>query len=60
MKLLPLLTGCEPLNTQSPRFLFTDINQQCNLKCKHCLFWARPEVELPGHISIERRGEIIA
>ncbi|MBI83239.1 MAG: radical SAM protein [Planctomycetaceae bacterium] len=60
MKLLPLLTGCDPLNTQAPRFLFTDINQQCNLKCKHCMLWARPEVELPGHISIERRSEIIA
>ncbi|MEE3368124.1 MAG: radical SAM protein [Planctomycetota bacterium] len=60
MKLFPLLTDWGPLNTQPPRFLFTDINQQCNLKCKHCMFWARPELELPGHISIERRSEIIA
>ncbi len=43
-----------------PRFLFIDINQQCNLRCKHCLYWAREEVALPGHISVARRNEIVA
>ncbi len=43
-----------------PKFMFVDINQHCNLKCKHCMFWTRKEVALPGHISVERRSEIIA
>ncbi len=43
-----------------PRFLFVDINQHCNLKCKHCMYWAREEVTLRGHISVERRAQIIA
>ncbi len=45
---------------QPPRYLFVDINQHCNLKCKHCMYWTREEVALPNHISIERRAEIIA
>jgi len=46
--------------TEPPKFLFLDTNQHCNLKCKHCMYWKREEVALPGHISVERRGEIIA
>ena len=45
---------------QPPKFLFVDINQQCNLRCKHCMYWMREELALPGHISIQRRSEIIA
>lgn len=45
--------------TGAPKFLFLDTNMQCNLKCRTCMYWTREEVELPGHISIERRGEII-
>jgi MoaA/NifB/PqqE/SkfB family radical SAM enzyme len=45
---------------QPPKFLFVDINQQCNLRCKHCMYWMREEQVLPGHISIQRRSEIIA
>ena len=45
---------------QPPKFLFVDINQQCNLRCKHCMYWMREEQALPGHISIQRRSEIIA
>lgn len=43
----------------APKFLFLDTNLQCNLKCRTCMYWTREEVVLPGHISIERRGEII-
>lgn len=42
-----------------PSFLFVELNQQCNLHCKHCFYWTRDEVVLPGHISIARRAEII-
>lgn len=42
-----------------PKFLFVDINQHCNLKCNHCMYWKRKEVVLPGHISVARRSEII-
>jgi MoaA/NifB/PqqE/SkfB family radical SAM enzyme len=45
---------------EPPKFLFVDINQQCNLRCKHCMYWLREEVALPGHISIQRRSEIVA
>jgi MoaA/NifB/PqqE/SkfB family radical SAM enzyme len=44
---------------QPPQFLFVDINQHCNLQCKHCMYWMRQEVALPGHISVARRSEII-
>jgi MoaA/NifB/PqqE/SkfB family radical SAM enzyme len=44
---------------QPPKFLFVDINQHCNLKCRHCMYWRRQEVVLPGHISVARRSEII-
>ena len=44
---------------QPPKFLFLDTNLQCNLKCKHCMYWTRPEIALPTHITIERRAEII-
>ena len=50
--------GTEPMQPP-PRFLFVDINQHCNLKCRHCLYWTRKEVALPGHISVARRSEII-
>ena len=43
-----------------PKFLFLDINLQCNLKCKTCMYWTREEVVLPTHISIEQRSDIIA
>lgn len=42
-----------------PQFLFLDINLQCNLKCKTCMYWTRPEVALPTHITIEQRSDII-
>ena len=45
---------------QPPKFLFLDINLQCNLKCKTCMYWTREEVVLPTHISIEQRSDIIA
>jgi len=45
---------------EPPKFLFVDINRHCNLKCKHCLYWLRKETVLPGDLTIERRGEIIA
>jgi MoaA/NifB/PqqE/SkfB family radical SAM enzyme len=45
---------------QPPEFLFVDINQHCNLRCQHCMYWRREEVAQPGHISLARRGEIIA
>jgi MoaA/NifB/PqqE/SkfB family radical SAM enzyme len=44
---------------QPPRFLFVDINRQCNLRCQHCLYWTRKEVPQPGDISVARRSEII-
>ena len=44
---------------QPPRFLFVDINQHCNLKCQHCMYWTRQEVSLPSHLSVARRSEII-
>jgi len=43
-----------------PKFLYIDINLQCNLKCKTCMFWLRDEVVDPQHISISRRSEIIS
>ena len=59
MKLLPILTRSAPVMNHPPSFMFLDINQHCNLKCKHCMYWLRDEVALPGHISVERRSEII-
>jgi MoaA/NifB/PqqE/SkfB family radical SAM enzyme len=44
---------------QPPKFLFVDVNQHCNLKCKHCMYWTRKEVALPDHLSVARRSEII-
>lgn len=44
---------------QLPSFLFLEVNQQCNLHCKHCFYWTRDEVAEPSHISVARRQEII-
>ncbi len=49
----------DTLQLEPPKFLFVDINLQCNLKCKHCMYWTREEIVLPSHISVDRRAEII-
>ncbi|MGE0847397.1 MAG: radical SAM protein [Flavobacteriaceae bacterium] len=41
-----------------PRFLFTEINKRCNLRCGHCDFWQRDDDDRVNYLSRERRSEI--
>lgn len=47
------------LQFRPPRFLFIDVNQRCNLRCQHCMYWKVKTDDSSTHISIERRDEII-
>ncbi len=42
-----------------PCFLFLDVNQRCNLRCQHCIYWKQtvPSGFVP--LSEQRRREII-
>ena len=40
-----------------PRFLFVQVNDRCNLRCKHCLNWCLPPNPLP--MTSEKRRDII-
>ena len=42
-----------------PKFLFIDINNRCNFKCQHCLYWKKDDSDRGNYISIQRRNEII-
>ena len=42
-----------------PRFLFLDINQRCNLRCKHCHYWRRDDSDREHYLSTSQRHEII-
>ncbi len=45
---------------QPPRFLFLDLNQHCNLKCKHCMYWLRDDADVPGLLTVDQRAAIIS
>ncbi|HEX2964930.1 MAG TPA: radical SAM protein [Syntrophorhabdaceae bacterium] len=42
-----------------PRWLFIDINQRCNLRCQHCLYWKAKAVDSGAELSIDRRNELL-
>ena len=42
-----------------PRFLFLDINQRCNLRCKHCYYWRRDNSDRDLYLSTLQRHAII-
>jgi MoaA/NifB/PqqE/SkfB family radical SAM enzyme len=42
-----------------PRFLFVDVNQRCNMRCQHCMYWKTAKEDTSGFISIARRNEIL-
>jgi MoaA/NifB/PqqE/SkfB family radical SAM enzyme len=44
---------------QPPRFLFVDVNQRCNLRCQHCMYWKTEQRDPSDLISIERRNDIV-
>ncbi|WP_005035614.1 radical SAM protein [Holophaga foetida] len=41
-----------------PAFLFVDINRECNLRCRTCMYWAAPK-EASYAITIEHRRQIL-
>ena len=43
----------------APQYLFVDINQRCNLRCQHCMYWKTKQDDPSALISIERRNDII-
>ena len=45
--------------THPPKFLFVEINQRCNLRCKHCSYWIRNEVDRERFMAREERLAII-
>lgn len=59
MPLLPILSNSWQ-DPQPPRFLFLDLNQHCNLKCKHCLYWVRDDADVPGLLDVSQRAETVA
>ncbi len=42
-----------------PRFLFLDINQRCNLRCRHCHYWRKDDEDRAGYIPNSRRHELL-
>jgi MoaA/NifB/PqqE/SkfB family radical SAM enzyme len=42
-----------------PQWLFIDVNQRCNMRCQHCMYWKNKPLDPSQHISIARRNEIL-
>ena len=49
----------KPDGRQPPRWLFIDVNQRCNLRCQHCMYWKTKPLDPALHMSISRRNEIL-
>lgn len=41
-----------------PAYLFVDINRECNLRCRTCLYWAAPTATAQA-ISLQQRRDIL-
>ena len=42
-----------------PRFLFLDINQRCNLRCRHCHYWRKDDRDRNRYLPTSRRHEVL-
>lgn len=42
-----------------PQFLYLQLNQRCDLRCKTCLYWTHNDSDYKNYISIEKRREIL-
>ncbi len=42
-----------------PRFLFLDMNQRCNLRCRHCHYWRKDDEDRRNYTPPSRRREIL-
>ena len=42
-----------------PRFLFLEVNKACNLRCGHCDFWQRDDLDKPNYIDRKRKRQIV-
>ena len=51
---LPAATAVGP-----PRFLFLQLNQRCNLRCQHCVYWTLNDDDRAHYLSRDRRRELI-
>jgi sulfatase maturation enzyme AslB (radical SAM superfamily) len=47
------------MREEPPRFLFMDINQRCNLRCKHCHYWRKDDANRNRYLSASRRHELL-
>lgn len=45
--------------TDSPRFMFMELNQACNLRCNHCDYWKLNDDDKGRYLSLERKFELI-
>lgn len=45
--------------TPPPRFLFIEINQSCNLRCAHCVYWTHDDSDKANYLSWPRRREVL-
>jgi sulfatase maturation enzyme AslB (radical SAM superfamily) len=41
-----------------PKFLFLTLNEECNLRCRHCRYWQRTDG--PNRISLARMAELVS
>ncbi len=49
-----------PLAPESPRFLFLQLNQRCNLKCTHCVFYKLNDDDRAQYLPLDRRLSLMS
>ncbi len=42
-----------------PQFLFLTLNQRCNLRCQHCVYWHQDDDDKPNYLSWSRKQEVL-
>lgn len=53
------LPEAAPMTRPPPKFLFTTINTECNLRCQHCYYWTTKEPPPESKMSIDRVCDVI-
>jgi len=44
---------------EAPSFMFVHVNQRCNLRCQHCIFWKQNDSDRTNYLSWPRKAEIL-
>ena len=52
--------GVERAALAPPQYLFLIVNQRCNLRCRHCAYWALNGQDRARYLTLSRRQELLA